>query len=135
MSKATLTGEPLERNEKQNSLLQQLAEQLAPITDSEIAAKLGTQKSNLSEVKNRKRCLTFMQELRLYDSLGYAWARQAVLAMVPDSVRDDLTVRDNQRIARNAREAGAKNRFLKLSEHISLTRCPILIILLRKGDI
>lgn len=50
-------------------------------TDVEIAEKIGSTKQNLSQIRAGKRKLSNREKLNCYDKLGYAWARDAILAL------------------------------------------------------
>ncbi len=49
-------------------------------------------------VGHQPRMLTGFQRLRCFDRLGYAWARDALLAAFPTAYREELLKSDNERI-------------------------------------
>lgn len=67
------------------------------VPDAEIAVWLGAHKTSISNLRRLERPLTMRQELRLYDFLGYAWARTTILKMCPEDLAHILTVKDNLR--------------------------------------
>ena len=97
--------------ERDIALMDRVKEKLAITSDAKLAVYIGANKSVLSEIRSyakavasgqpyegRPRTLTGFQRLRGFDRLGYAWARDALLAAFPTAYRDELLKSDNERI-------------------------------------
>jgi hypothetical protein len=70
-------------------------------SERQLAEFLDINKTTLSEIRSelnpKGRKLTALQRLRAFNHLGYAWARDALMAIFPDDWRDDLLKSDNER--------------------------------------
>lgn len=86
----------LPKSERHIQLLQELKTEF-DMADWEIAKLLEATAPIISDVRAGRRQLTFAQELRAYNRLGYAWARDAMLAMLPDETHDKLLKKDQDR--------------------------------------
>ncbi|MBZ0096004.1 MAG: hypothetical protein K8H75_11650 [Sulfuricella sp.] len=85
-----------ERNQRHVGLLDALNVRFS-MNDREVADLLMTKKGIVCDVRGGRRDLTFQQELRAYSHLGYAWARAAMLKLLPDEVQENLLELDNAR--------------------------------------
>lgn len=86
----------LPKSARHIQLLQELKTKF-DLADCEIAKVLEATAPIISDVRGGRRQLTFAQELRAYNRLGYAWARDAMLAMLPDETQDKLLKKDQDR--------------------------------------
>ncbi|TXT28327.1 MAG: hypothetical protein FD131_3192 [Rhodocyclaceae bacterium] len=96
--------------ERDIALMDRVKEKFDMKSDRELSDMLGANKTVLSEIRSnakavangvelggKPRALTALQRLRAFDRLGYAWARDALMAAFPDSVREELVKSDNER--------------------------------------
>lgn len=96
--------------ERDIALMDRVKEKFDMKSDRELADMLVANKTVLSEIRSnakavangfelvgKPRALTALQRLRAFDRLGYAWARDALMAAFPDSVREELVKSDNER--------------------------------------
>lgn len=86
----------LPKSARHIQLLQELKTKF-DLADWEIAKVLEATAPIISDVRGGRRQLTFAQELRAYNRLGYAWARDAMLAMLPDETHIKLLKKDQDR--------------------------------------
>ncbi len=106
--------------ERDIALMDRVKDKFDIKSDKELALKIGAHHTVLSEIRSyakevaagkqpdgKARALTALQRLRAFDHLGYAWARDALMAAFPASVRDELRKNDNERIKANDVEATA----------------------------
>ena len=97
--------------ERDIALMDRVKEKFAAQTDLALAELIGANKTVLSEIRSyakavangqsyegKQRTLTAFQRLRCFDKLGYAWARDALLAAFPTAYRELLLKSDNERI-------------------------------------
>ena len=97
--------------ERDVALMDRVKEKYGAKSDLRLAELIGANKTVLSEIRSyakavasgqpyegRPRTLTGFQRLRGFDRLGYAWARDALLAAFPTAYRDELLKSDNERI-------------------------------------
>ena len=97
--------------ERDVALMDRVKEKYGAKSDLRLAELIGANKTVLSEIRSyakavasgktyegKPRMLTGFQRLRCFDRLGYAWARDALLAAFPTAYREELLKSDNQRI-------------------------------------
>ncbi|WP_126448207.1 hypothetical protein [Sulfuricystis multivorans] len=100
--------------ERDIALMDRVKEKFGLKSDSELARMIGVHKSVLSEIRScaknvangntpegKARTLTALQRLRAFNHLGYAWARDALMAAFPEAVREELRKNDNERTHAN----------------------------------
>lgn len=111
----TIFGTP--ELERDIALMDRVKEKFDLKSDRELAEMIGAHKSVLSEIRSyakgvasgtppegKARALTALQRLRAFDHLGYAWARDALMAAFPDAVREALVKSDNERTKAHVEE-------------------------------
>ena len=97
--------------ERDVALMDRVKEKYGAKSDLRLAELIGANKTVLSEIRSyakavasgkayegKPRTLTAFQRLRGFDRLGYAWARDALLAAFPTAYREELLNSDNERI-------------------------------------
>ena len=97
--------------ERDIALMDRVKEKYGAKSDLRLAKLIGANKTVLSEIRSyakavatgkpydgKPRTLTGFQRLRGFDRLGYAWARDALLAAFPTAYREELLNSDNERI-------------------------------------
>ena len=97
--------------ERDVALMDRVKEKYGAKSDLRLAELIGANKTVLSEIRSyakavasgktyegKPRMLTGFQRLRCFDRLGYAWARDALLAAFPTAYREELLKSDNERI-------------------------------------
>ena len=97
--------------ERDIALMDRVKEKYGAKSDLRLAKLIGANKTVLSEIRSyakavangqsyegKQRTLTAFQRLRCFDKLGYAWARDALLAAFPTAYRELLLKSDNERI-------------------------------------
>ena len=80
-----------------SELLDQVKAKFGIKDDKDLVKWIGLQRSSISEIRNGHRHLPLKQKVECYDHLGYAWARDAILAMFPDETKEKLRQKDNER--------------------------------------
>ena len=96
--------------ERDIALMDRVKEKFGMKQDRDLAELLGVNKSILSEIRSyaksvatgnapegKHRCLTPLQRLKAFNHLGYAWARDALIAIFPENLQNDLLKIDNER--------------------------------------
>ncbi len=109
--------------ERDIALMDRVKEKFELKSDSGLARMIGAHKSVLSEIRSyaksvangntpegKARTLTALQRLRAFNHLGYAWARDALMAAFPEAVREELRKSDNERTHANVVEASQPRR-------------------------
>src|SRR5574338_121854 len=66
-----------------------------------ISRALAKEKGLEPQPAGKVRTLTALQRLRCFNHLGYAWAREALIAAFPEAVRAELLDCDNERTRAN----------------------------------
>lgn len=91
-------------------LLDALKEQFDLTLDYELCEFLDMSRTQISQVRTKlnPRSLTIAQRIVAYDHLGYAWARQAMLDLFPDPIKEKLRAADIDRTKTHAAAAKAK---------------------------
>jgi hypothetical protein len=86
-----------------NALLDHLKETFGIEHDADIAKMIGCARQILSDIRspNSPRKLTPYQKLCIYDRLGYAWARDAMIALFPEKISAVMRHWDNERTLNN----------------------------------
>jgi len=102
MNVRTITVSQLEADDD-NALLDRFKKKFNIVHDAEVARILGCSRGLLPDIRNpeKPRKLTPLQKLRIYDHLGYAWARNALIALFPEKLAEDMRRWDNERTKRN----------------------------------
>lgn len=68
------------------------------LNDSQVAKLLGITRQFLFDVKSGKAKPSAKLLFRLYDALGYAWTRDAILELLlPDEIAESIRQKDNAR--------------------------------------
>ena len=119
--------------ERDIALMDRVKEKYGAKSDLRLAKLIGANKTVLSEIRSyakavasgkayegKPRMLTGFQRLRCFDRLGYAWARDALLAAFPTAYREELLKSDNERIeSREGAEREEPSVVVRGSEHPS----------------
>jgi hypothetical protein len=86
-----------------NALLDRLKETFGIEHDADVARMIGCARQALSDIRspNSSRKLTPYQKLCIYDRLGYAWARDALIALFPEKTSAAMRRWDNERTLKN----------------------------------
>jgi hypothetical protein len=97
---------PLENSNalSDKELLSTLREAFGFKCDQDVALILGCPRQHVGQINKGVRSLTAYQKLVIYDRMGYAWARDAILALFPDKTTERLRELDNERTRKNIRD-------------------------------
>jgi transcriptional regulator with XRE-family HTH domain len=94
---------------KDNQLIDELAKRFDLETDAELARRAGIPKQIISKVRNGERPLSIENRLMIANALGYAWARDVALFLMPEKVAAILKRADNLRTKRNDEKRATKH--------------------------
>jgi hypothetical protein len=67
-----------------NARLDQVRKQTGLSSDAQVALLLNTTQPTISRARSGDRDLPWQTKLRVMDLLGYQWAREAILSLLPD---------------------------------------------------
>jgi transcriptional regulator with XRE-family HTH domain len=74
-----------------------LVDAFALTTDAQICARTGIEKGNFSRFRAGERPLSIQSRLLIANALGYSWAREALLYLMPEKSAEVLRKADNMR--------------------------------------
>lgn len=92
-------------------LLDALKEQFDLANDCQLCDMLAMSPTQISHIRAviNPRPLTLMQKLVAYDHLGYAWAREALLNLVPDHLGAKLRAMDIDKTKARADKSNSRS--------------------------
>ena len=92
-------------------LLDALKKHFDLANDYQLCKWLDMSRSQISAIraKTNPRALTSAQRIMAYDHLGYAWAREAMLALFPPALKDKLRTLDIEKTKAHAASENSKH--------------------------